>query len=77
MSFAKEEHTDTGLANSTANSVWKFFIQNGLLERELSAVVTAGFCKLFVKCCLVYTDTHGRKLQSNVENRIINKDIAV
>ena len=50
--LAQEEHTDTGLTDTAADGVWKFFIQNGLLERELSAVVTAGFCKLFVKCCL-------------------------
>ena len=77
MSLAQEEHTDTGLTDTAADGVWKFFIQNGLLERELSAVVTAGFCKLFVKCCLVYTDTHGRKFKGNVQYRIVYQNIAV
>ena len=75
--FSEEEHTDTGLADAAADSIWKFLVQDCLLERKLTSVVAACDGKLSVKRILVNANTHGRKLQSNVENRIINKDIAV
>ena len=53
MSLAQEEHTDTGLTDTAADGVWKFFIQNGLLEWEHKEAATARLCTLLVKGCLV------------------------
>ena len=75
--FSEEEHTDTGLADAAADSIWKFFVKDCFLERKFASVISSCDGKLSVKRILVNANTHGRKLQSNVENRIINKDIAV
>ena len=77
MSFAEEEHTDTGLADTAADGIWQFFVKDRFLEWKLSAVVTACFCELGVKRILINTDTHRRKLQSDIKNRIVYKDISV
>ena len=46
MSFAKEEHTDTGLTNSSADGIRKCSIDDGFLEWQILAFRTAGFVKL-------------------------------
>ena len=32
MCFSEEEHTDTGLADAAADSIWKFFVKDCFLE---------------------------------------------
>ena len=49
VSFSEEEHTDTGLTDTTADSIWKLFIQNCFLEIKLTSVVAACESELFVK----------------------------
>ena len=66
VSLAQEEHTDTGLSDTAADGVWKLLVQDGFLEWKLSSVIASGFCKLFVKCRFVYTDTHGGKLKGMI-----------
>ena len=39
--FAQEEHTDTGLSDAAANSVWKFFVDDCFLERKIFSLFTA------------------------------------
>mgnify|MGYP007082267319 CR=1 FL=1 len=75
--FSEEEHTDTGLADAAADSIWKFLVQDCLLERKLTSVVTACNSELLVKCVLIHTNTHRREFQCNVKNRIVNENVAV
>ncbi len=45
MSLSEEEHTDTGLSDTAADSIWK--LRSGLPSgMEVLHVVTSGFCKL-------------------------------
>lgn len=53
MSFAKEEHTDTGLTNSSADGIRKCSIDDGFLEWQILAFRTAGFVKLGNQCSFV------------------------
>ena len=54
MSFAKEEHTDTGLTNSSADGIRKCSIDDGFLEWQILAFRTAGFVKLGNQRSFVY-----------------------
>ena len=49
MRFAQEEHTDTGLADSSADGVGKLFVQNRFLEIQLAAVIAACQSELAVQ----------------------------
>ena len=40
MSFAKEEHTDTGLTNSSADGIRKCSIDDGFLEWQIPVSYT-------------------------------------
>ena len=77
VSFSEEEHTDTGLSDTAADGIWKLFVQDCFLERKFSSVIAACDSKLFVQRVLVNSDSHGGKLQGNIKNRIIYKDITV
>ena len=77
VGFSQVEHTDTGLADSAADRVWKLFIQDGFLEGKLRPLRAAGPLQLFFQGILIHADTHGRELQSDVEHRIVDDDIAV
>ena len=77
MRLAQEEHADPGLADSSAYSIRKLFVQDRLLERKLTAVIASGKGKLSVERFLVNADSHGGKLKSNIQNRIVNQDISV
>ena len=43
MRFTQEEHTDTGLTDSSTDSIRQFPVNNGFLERKIFAFRAAGF----------------------------------
>ena len=44
--FSQVLHTDTGLPDAASDGVGQFFIEQGLLERQFCAVLTAGGLQL-------------------------------
>ena len=77
MCLAKEEHTDTGLSDSTTDCIRKLFVDDCFLERKFCTFFTACFFELGEKRFLVNPDTHGGNLKCDVEYRIVNNDICV
>ena len=75
--LAQEKHTDTGLADASSDGIGKLPVKYGFLERKIPAVFAAGFLKLDLQSLLVHTDTHGGKLEGNIQYRIVYKDVAV
>ena len=77
MGFPKEEHTYTGLPDTSADGKRKLFFNDGFLEGKAGSVHTSGFLKLGKKSVLIHTDAHGGKLQCDIQNRIIDHDIRI
>lgn len=59
MGFAQKEHTDSRLADTAADGVGKFVLQNSLLERQFCPLRTAGLFQLAFQSGRVDADTHG------------------
>ena len=77
MSLPQIKHTDTGLSDTATDRKWQFIIQNSPLEIHFRTFLTATNLQLMLQSSCIHTDTHGRKLQSDIQNRIINDDITV
>ena len=77
MSLPQIKHTDTGLSDTATDRKRQFIIQNSPLEIHFRTFLTATNLQLVLQSSCIHTDTHGRKLQSDIQNRIINDDITV
>ena len=77
MSLPQIKHTDTRLSDTATNRKWQLIIQNSLLEIQFCAFLAATNLQLMLQDSCIHTDTHGRKLQGDIQNRIINDDITV
>ena len=58
VGFTKEKHTDSGLSDSSSDSIWKFSIQKCFLEWKFCTTQTVCNFKLFLKRFFIHTDTH-------------------
>src|SRR5699024_8646257 len=77
VSFAQEEHTNTGLADSAAGGIRQFLFQNGFLERKICPLRTSGSLQLTGQRFFIHADSHGGKLQGDIQNRVVDDDITV
>ncbi len=77
MSLAEEEHTHTTLSYPAANGVRKLASNKCAVERKRETLLASAFLKLTKESVFVYSDAHARKLESDIENGIINENISV
>lgn len=75
--LAQKEHAKTGLTDTAACGIRKLSRKKCAVERKLCALGTAAESELTAHSLLIYTDTHRGQLQSDIENRIVYKNIAV
>ena len=75
--LVEQHHTETALTDTTTDTQWQLVVQELLVEIELLSIFLAFQLQLAKQALLINTDTHGRKLQSDIQNRIINDDITV
>ena len=73
----KEEHADSGLADSASDREGKSLFQDSLLEGKFSSLGAAGFIQLLAERVGVDADSHGGELKSDVQYRIIYEDVGV
>ena len=77
MCFPQEEHTDSGLADPSADGEGKPVFQDGFLERKQCALGAACFFKLRAQCLGIDADPHGGELERDVEYGIVDEDIRI
>ena len=77
MTASQEQHTETALSDTSADTVGKFPIQQGFVEGERPALIMAGDGQLTVKALRADPDSHAADLIAAAEGVIPEQDIPV
>ena len=77
VGFAQQEHAQAGLADTAADGLGQFSVQQEPMEIECFFVQLAAFCQLAVQGLRIHADTHTGDLEGAFQHRIPQQDIAV
>ena len=77
MGFAEEVDAHAALADAAADGLRQFAVQQRLLEGQLRALLAAADFQLAAQGVRIHADAHGGDLQGDVQQRIVEQDVAV
>ena len=77
MRLAQKIHAHPALADAAADGLGQLSGQQGLLEGQVRALLAAADLQLPLQRLRIHADPHGGNLQGNIQQRIIQQDIAV
>ena len=77
VSLSQVVHADTRLADAASYSIGQLAVQQRFLERKFSALFASCELELSAERLFVHADTHGRKLQPHIKDRIVYDDVSV
>ena len=77
MTFVKQYHTESALADTTTNREWQLVVQQLLVEVKFLALFLAFYLQLAQQALLVYTYTHARQLETASQHWIPDEYVAI
>ena len=75
--FAQEEHTKSRLTDTAADGVRQFTVEKRFVESQLGSLGASALVQLTKQCFLINTNPHGRKLEGDIQNGIVNDNVTV